>query len=122
MTGLRVDQNRLACAPLTVQRRRRTIPWFVDASTIMSTQGIPFRSCPAAPVAGIHVDRDLLLCGTSSGGYAQGQFTSGEFMGDMSITSVTPESPRVGDLVVIKGYHLDRNPSSDFGCYRTVAS
>lgn len=61
MTGLNVRSNILACAPVS-----GSTPRFVDISTVREAGGVQMRSCPDTPVAGIHVSRNLLLCGSGS--------------------------------------------------------
>lgn len=61
MTGLHVQDNKIACAPvpLTIRGIRR----YVDADNNARVDNIRIHTCPSGPVSGIHVSRNLLLCG-----------------------------------------------------------
>ena len=88
MTGLRVNGHEITCARVTGPPSQRV--------TDSRTQRFGMHACPPGkPVARLDLYSNELVCGTR-----------GEPLRGMTITSVEPASPRVGDLVVIKGYQL----------------
>ena len=87
MTGIRVDRHEMTCARVTAGSPSQRV---ADSQTVR----VGIHACPPGKPAA-SLDGDALICGTS-----------GEPLRGMTITSVTPESPRVGDLVVISGYQL----------------
>ncbi|MGZ5483170.1 MAG: hypothetical protein ACXWID_14435, partial [Pyrinomonadaceae bacterium] len=63
ITGLHVRDNKFLCAPV-----ERATPRYVDASNNSQVEGVSIHTCPRDPVSGIHVSRNLLLCGTRGAG------------------------------------------------------